>query len=323
MDEDKKRLELSKARITYLDNREKLLQQKVDKLGLILFDKINERFLKELETSQDGKVLNNSKNISKVAAINSIYDNFNKQYNTPVIKGFIGDIPGIGALNEKYFDNVTGGKTTVSRYKANKVVNEQLGLNDKGGLVPNGFTDKFIKDKAVVDSIKKKTLKAITKGQGFQQLRQELQETIKGTEGQPLSGSLHQYYRNNAYDTLTKVDRLYSDVMAKDLKLIYFYFSGGIIPTTRPFCRHNNGKIFNEIDFKKLTFKNLQIKYRPGIPDGKHSTWKPIIDLGGYGCRHTKDYIPTSLALRRKADLMDINTLTIVDIKLWKPKKAA
>jgi hypothetical protein len=319
MDEDKKRQELSKARINYLDNREKLLQQKVDKLGLILFDKINEKFLKELETSPDGKILNNSKNISKVAAINSVYNNFNKQYNTPVIKGFIGDLPEIGALNEKYFDNITGQKTTVSTYKAKKVVNEQLGLTDKGALVPNGFTDKFIKDKAVVDSIKKKTLQAITKGQGFQQLRQELQQTIKGTEGQPVSGALHQYYRNNAYDTLTKVDRLYSDEIAKDLKLIYFYFSGGVIPTTRPFCRHNNGKIFNSIDFAKLKYSNLKIGYRPGIPDGKHSTWKPVIDLGGYGCRHTKDYIPTRLALKRKADWANINSLNITDIKIYTP----
>ncbi len=322
MDEDKKRQELSKARLTYLDNREKLLQKRVDKLGLILFDKINKDFLNKLEISPDGKILNNAKNISSVAAINSIYDNFNKQNNIPVVKSFVNDLSGIGALNKNYFDNVTGLNTSVSEKQATKVVNEQLGLNDKGGLVANGFVDKFIKDKAVADTIKKKTLKAITSGKGFQQLRQELQETVKGTKGQPNSGALHQYYRNNAYDTLTKVDRLYSDNMAKDLKLIYFYFSGGIIPTTRPFCKHNNGKIFNSIDFKKLTFKNLQIKYRPGIPDGKHSTWKPVIDLGGYGCRHTKDYIPTKLALRRKADLMDINRLTITHIDLWKPKKA-
>ena len=323
MDGDKKRLELSKARITYLDNREKLLQQKVDKLGLILFDKINNDLLKKLETSPDGNILNNSANISKVAAINSLYSNFNKNYNTPVVKSFVNDLSGIGPLNEKYFNEVTKTNTSVSTYKAKKIVNEQLGLTDKGALIQNGFVDKFIKDPAVVNTIKKKTLQAITKGQGFQQLRKELQETVKGTQGQPNSGALHQYYRNNAYDTLTKVDRLYSDNMAKDLGLIYFYFSGGIIPTTRPFCRHNNGKIFNSIDFKKLTFKNLKLNYRPGIPDGKHSTWKSIIDLGGYGCRHTKDYIPTKLALRRSASIMDINTLTITHIDLWKPKKAA
>lgn len=320
--EDKKRQDLAKARLTYLDNREKLLQAKVDKLGIILFDKINQDFLNKLEKDENGKVLNNSRNIRAVTALNTIYNNFNKNYNTPVVKSFVKDVSGIGPLNEKYFDEVVGKTTAVSRYKAEKEINKQLGLNKDGTIIENGFVDKFIKSQEVVNSIKKKTLQAITNGKGFQELRQELKETVQGTEGKEFSGQLHQYYRNNAYDTLTKVDRLYSDKMAKDLKLLYFYWSGGVINTTRPMCRHNNGKIFNAIDVSNLKYSNLKIIYRSGVPDGKNSTWIPLADLGGYGCRHVKDYISTALALRRKADIIDINTLTIVKIPVYKPKAA-
>lgn len=315
MADDKKRQAISKARIEYLENREALLQSKVDKLGLALFDKINQNFLNQLELSDDGKVLSNGKNIRATSAINSIYKTFNQNYNIPVVKSFIGDMPGIGALNEKYFNEVVDRPTSVSRYRAETVVNNQLGITRKGELISGGFTEKFINSTEVLDAIKKKTLEGITQGKGFQELRKDLQETIQGVPKQN-NGKLHQYYRNNAYDTYTKVDRLYSDTMAKDLQLTYFYYSGGIINTTRHFCRECNGHIFNTTDFKKLRYNNLTQINRPGIPDGKHSTWVPLIDLGGYGCRHTKDYISTKFALKRLSEIFDLNKLLITPIKL-------
>lgn len=306
---DKKAKAASNARLTYLANREKLIQGKVDKLGLILFDRINENFLNSLELSDDGKLINNGKNIRQITALNAIYANFNKEYNVPVIQSFFNDLGAIGSLNEKYFDAVTKKQTKASRYKSEKIVNKQLGLTSKGELIKNGFADKFIKSNEVITTIKKKTLEAIVKGKGFQELRQELQETVQGTKGKEFSGVLHQYYRNNAYDTLTKVDRLYSDTMAKDLSLVYFFYSGGIINTTRPFCRECNGKIINGNKFNDLTFQSLKLKYQSGIPDGKHAVWDPLIDLGGYGCRHTKDYILTEVALNLPAQILNLNIL--------------
>lgn len=320
MADDKKRQQLAKARLEYLANREKLLQGKVDALGLKLFDQINEAFLKNLEVSEDGKILNNGKNIRATSAIDEIYRNFNKNFNTPVVKSFLNDISGIGPLNEKYFNEVMNQPTTVSRYRAETVVNNELGIDRKGIPIKDGFTDKFIRDQSVLKSIKEKTLQAITKGQGFQEFRQNLKETIQGVPKQN-NGKLHQYYRNNAYDTYSKVDRLYSDTMAKDLKLTYFYWSGGVIPTTRALCRHMNGKIVNAVDFKKMKFGNLKLIYRPGVPDGKHSTWKPLIDLGGYGCRHTKDYISTAVAMKRMSEMVSVNSITIAKIPLQNAKE--
>lgn len=312
------RQELSKARLQYLARREELLQKKVDSISLNLFDKINEKFLNSLELGPDGKVLNNANNIRAVAQIDSIYNTFNKQYNIPTIKTFIGDMPGIGQLNESYFNEVIGAPTAVSRYRAETVVNEQLGIKRDGTLIKGGFTEKFIQSKEVVNSIKEKTLQGITQGKGFQQLKNDLKETIRGVPKQN-TGKLHQYYRNNAYDTYSKVDRLYSDTMAKDLKLEYFYYSGGVIPTTRMFCRQLNGAIIKASDFKKLTFKNLKVSFlkqplRSGIPDGSHSTWKPLQDLGGYGCRHTKDYVSNSFALKKKDQIYNLNKLVISPI---------
>ena len=317
---ENKRQELSKARLEYLAKREELLQNKVDRLGLILFDKINEKFLNSLEVGPKGEVLNNANNIRAIAQIDSIYNSFNKGYNIPVIKSFIDDMPGIGMLNESYFNEVFEAPTAVSRYRAETIVNEQLGITRKGVPIKDGFTDKFIKSNEVVQAIKQKTLQGITQGKGFQQLRNDLKETIQGVPKQN-NGKLHQYYRNNAYDTYTKVDRLYSDNMAKDLKLNYFYWSGGVIPTTRALCRHMNGKLVNAVDFKKMKYSNLKLIYRPGVPDGKHSTWKPLIDLGGYGCRHTKDFVSNAYAQKHLKDLVSVNSLTISNIPLQNQKE--
>lgn len=314
MSDEKKRQELSKARQEYLANREQLLQKKVDSIALLLFDRLNEDLLKKLELSPDGTIKNNSKNINAVAAIESIYDNFNKKYNIPVIKSFIEDMPMIGSLNQQYFDHVAEKETKAQKKKADRIVNDQLGIDSTGNVIKGGFTDKFIKDPIVKDSIKQKTLEAISQGKGFQEFRKDLQQVVRGVPKQN-NGKLHQYYRNNAYDTYTKVDRTYSDSMAKDLKLNYFVWSGGVINTTRALCRHMNGKIVNAVDFAKMKFRNLKLEYRPGVPDGKHSTWRPLLDLGGYACRHTKDYVSTQYALAHSADIVSVNTLTISAIK--------
>lgn len=308
--DDRKRQLLAEARGSYLEKRELLLQKNVDKLGIKLFDQIFEKHLKDLKVDANGALEKSNANIAMVRDIDRIYNSFALNYNTPVIKSFVNDLSGIGALNEKYFDEVSQQPAAVSKQAADKIINQQLGIDSNGKPIKDGFVDKFARSTEVRDKIKQETLKAITQGKGFQQFRRDLRETIQGHPGKSATGSLHQYYRNNAYDTYSKVDRTYSDLIAKDLKLTFFYWSGGVINTTRALCRHMNAKIVNALDFKKLKYKDLKIIYRPGVPDGKHSTWVPLKDLGGYGCRHRKDYISTALAMKRQSEFVSVNSIS-------------
>lgn len=307
------RQQAAKLRQKYLDKREKLLQQKVDVLAIKLFDKVFNEYLSQLEQN-NGRLVYNNKNISAIVGLNKIFRQFILQDNIPVVRGFINDLKGITPLNETYFKTITNKQTAESAKKAAEEINKLLGVNSKGQIVKDGFTDKFIKDDNLLKKIKKETMKAITQKQGFQQFKENLKRTIEGETGKPLSGGLQQYYRGYAYDTFQKVDRVNAEVFAKDLGLIYFFWAGGKITTSRNMCIHANAKIFNSEQVKKMTFANLRTK-PVNYADGITKEWNPLMDLGMWNCRHRKDYISTESALKQKDRWGNVNEFLVIPIK--------
>lgn len=307
--------EAAELRQQYLDKREKLLINKVDALAVKLFDKVFNEYLSQLE-QEDGNIKNTKKNANYVAGLDKVYKQFNLKENVPVVRDFIKDLQGIAPLNEKYFNTVTDKPTEEATELATKEVNRQLGINDKGALVPNGFADKFIRDDQLIKSIKKETMRAISQKQGFLQFKQGLKRHIEGETGKPLSGGLQQYYRAYAYDTFQKVDRVNAEVFADKLGLIYFSWAGGKIGTSRNMCIYSNAKIFNSLQVKKMTFENLKPAYKEGIT----KEWVPLRDLGMHNCRHRKDFIPDEIAAKKRDKWGDVNVMLINPIADRNPR---
>lgn len=301
--------ELSALQDDYLAKREEILHGKVNSLAATLFEKVYNEYLIQLELN-DGKIIHNDRNISLVKGLDEIYNQFRNNENIKVIKGFTEDLQAIVPLNETYFTTLTQKNLDLQSEFVTKSIDSKLGLNEDGTIKKNGFTDKFIRDKSTIKAIKKTVTKSITNGEGFQELRVKLKETIQGKPNEPLSGKLQQYYRNFAYDTYIKVDRLSADMFAKDLSLRYFYYTGGIINTTRPMCEECNGMIIDSQEWKNLTYKSLLPEFRPGIPDGSNEDWNPLDDLGGYGCRHRKRYVLDSIALQNQSNIFKTSILT-------------
>lgn len=297
--------QLAALRAEYLEKREQLLIKKVDGLAIVLFEKVYESYLLNLQ-SQDDKILASDNNYNMVKGLDEIYNKFVKSQNIPVIKGFIKDLQGITPLNERYFEPIRQQGIKASSERVKKIVDKSLGITEDGGIKKDGFADKFIRDKMVLKAIKKETNKALTNNIGFQELRQNLKQLIVGEPELPTSGKLQQYYRNNAYDTFIKVDRLNQDLYAKDLGLRYFIWSGGIIPTSREMCRRCNAKIVDSNEFKLLKYDDILIECRDGLDE----SWEPMDDLGGFGCRHRKDYILTSVAERSPGRILNLSEIS-------------
>jgi hypothetical protein len=128
--------------------------------------------------------------------------------------------------------------------------------------------------------------------------------------GKPLSGGLQQYYRNYAYDTLMHVDRINAQTFADGLGLRFFYWSGGIIKTSRAICIKSNGMIFDSYELKKLKYTDLQPIYRDGLsPD-----WIPLKHLGYHACRHRKNFISDQEALKHKEKWFNLNSIVLNNV---------
>lgn len=307
--------QLSKLRAEYLRRREYLLIKKVDGLAVKLFDKVFTNYLKNLE-KVDGRLVYNDKNISLINGLTQIYNQFVISYNIPTISGFIDDLHGITPLNARYFEVLTQNSVKEVTKRVTATVNKRLGIDEKGRPKQGGFADKFIRDKTLLKKIQRNTTQALTNKTGFQEFRKNLTELIRGNPGQKLSGGLQQYYRNYAYDTFLKVDRLNQDVYANGLGLRYFFWSGGVIKTSRPLCVFCNGKIIDSNEFKRLKYEDITDKERPNgagelepFNSGLDETWVPMDDLGQYGCRHRKDYTLDSVAERLKGNIINISSL--------------
>ena len=297
--------QLSLLRAEYLQKREDLLHKKVNALGLKLWDKVFESYLKVLE-QENGKIVASEANINLINGLDSVYRNFILFDNIPVVKSFVQGVQGVVPLNEKYFKNIAQREISVTTEHAEAAVNRSLGVDNNGVIKQNGFTDKFLNDKKVLRKIKKDTMKALTQGKSFQDFRTELKTYIQGHPEIPNSGGLHQYYRNYAYDAYQKADRLAGDTFAKELSLRYFFYQGGLIKTSRPFCEHCNGKIIDSLKFRNLTKGDIKDDLQDGIPED----WNPMNDLGGYGCRHSKDWVVDSIAERYPTRVLNMGEIT-------------
>lgn len=305
--------ELSELRADYLAKREELLKGKVNTLSVKLFDKVFDGYLSALEQS-DGKLVLNERNINMVKGLDSIYKVFRDQDNIPLIQSMVSDLLKIVPLNERYFKNIAQRNINTTTERAVAVTNRSLGIDKTGAPVKNGFVDKFIRDESVLKKIKKQTIQAVTKGTSFQDFRQQLKKTIQGADDKAFSGVVQQYYRAYAYDTFQKVDRLNQDVFAKELKLRYFFWQGGLIKTSRPICEKCNGKLIDSIVWNNVKFEDIKISDDPekdmtrGMdPD----TWEPD-DLGGENCRHSKDYVSDSIAQRFSNKVMNLRDIVNV-----------
>lgn len=137
----------------------------------------------------------------------------------------------------------------------------------------------------------------------FAQFKQQATSLISRPEGISLKemrqllekdfgdkGILSTQFNRWTYDIYSQYDRVAGNEMRKTLGLKYAIYEGGEIETTRPFCDERNGKVYSEEEI--LSWANLDFKGKPDI------AYNPIIDCGGYNCRHKLRWISTELALK-------------------------
>lgn len=300
--------QLAALRMEYLAKRERLLAKKVDVLSIKLYDMVVNDYLTALQT-ENGTLLFNDSNLNLIQGVDRIYKVFNDTENIPVIKKFVVDIQKVVPLNERYFKNIAQRDISKTKEVATEAVNKRLGVNSSGEVIQGGFAQKFIEDAEIVKAIKKKTIRAISQGKSFVDFRIEMKKYIQGEPELARSGAVHQYYRNYAYDSYVQADRLAGDLFAEELDLRYFLYQGGIQNNSRNLCVACNNKIIDSLEWKELKYNSLKKQYREGLPNGKNGVWKPMLNLGGFGCKHVKHWLADSVVEAQEERIFDVKTL--------------
>lgn len=286
--------EIFKIKADWLDDRETILKRKVSSAEKKLYESIIDDFLDKIDTSE-GSIDASSKNIRLTQELDRIFEKFDTTVNKNLIDGYLSDITRATALNEKYFKLLDPGnkKFAPIRDNANRLALGRLGLTPKGNLIKGGFLDSFISDNRIKNQVKDIITRGVTGGSSYRQVKEDLKSYITGTE--EAKGALQANYRTFIYDTYQQVDRLVAGEYATQMKLKAFLYQGGKINTTRRFCCQRNGLVFTVDEAEQ--WRNLRF-------DGKNKNYNPLVDLGGYNCRHHIRYLSNTKAAKMRDDLM-------------------
>jgi len=276
--------EISKLKSELLDARENKIQRKLSIQQQSLYDSLLNDFVKVAKDKIEGKKVD----IYKLQA------ELKKQYalNFPeVMADVVKASESITNLNDRYFSTlVDSNRLGEIQDKTFAVINKTLGVTEAGKLITGGFIDKVIENKNVQKLFTKKVNAILDGSPDIVVMQTKLKEFITGSKES--TGLLERHYRTFASDLISNIDRTGSLVYANELDLQHFYYSGGVILSSRSFCKSKNGKVFTRAEAERWK-DSAFITDMYGTEVG---TYEPLIDMGGYGCRHRPDWITSDLA---------------------------
>lgn len=278
------RKEVSKIKSDHIDKRKKAIAGKIDLLQQNIYDKVSGQLVTLLNKKEKDVPVNT----------NQLQQTVKKEFNTAfpdVMKETIIASRSLTDLNSMYFSTIMdSNRLDEIRDQTKRAIDRKLGIDENGKIKQNGFVDKALSDPAVQKQFIKKVNQLVNSGADVQTVQEKLKEFIIG-KGQ-MSGFIQQYYSGFAGTLMNDIDRGNNLVYANKLELNYFYYSGGLILSSRPFCIDKNGKIISrEQSDKWAEDPRIKKMYGKDIKD-----YIPLKDFGGPNCLHGADFITNDMA---------------------------
>lgn len=241
----------------------KLLEKELTILVLLLVSKFE-------SDKKSRSLLLNSKNVG-LSALAPLFKDFNKKFQADFLKSIFIETLGFKADFDKYYKSLGFKKFT----KTHKDI-----VNINKALRP------YFTDFAGLEILRLDLQGTIVSGLASNITPNALSKTVK----KELSGKLQRYYQEHLWDELAQVERIENNFYAKELKLDWFIYEGGLIETSRDFCIKRNGKLFNRTDAKTWRFD-------PTLPQPETAdVYKPLVELGRFNCRHSLKWITDEMA---------------------------
>lgn len=288
-----------------LDAKEKAMSSQITEAQAKLYDDIIERLLIRLKGDE---IANTSMNVAQLSTIDKIWADFVKKEMVPIMEDYVVSLSSINELNKEYFSAFAKTKEIINQISEtiDKRTFNRLGVETNGTLTKNGYIESLIMDDTIKREVKKLTYKAIVSDKiTKQEYIASVKTLIKGTPD--INGALERHFETFAYDTFTQHDRDVSQQYAKRLGLKYARYAGGLVEDSRPFCVVRNNKVFTSEEISK--FGTSQDTYggytnkAEGKFRGKPNEYDPVLDCGGYRCRHTLNFISYERAKELRPDL--------------------
>lgn len=303
--------EILKRKQDFIDAQRGRMEETVIKLQSDLLSDIVAQMIPELDV-KNGLIQDTSKNYRLISQLDKTYKLFQVSSSGVIIAQVIGTTEKITQLSNDYFNtllfkegipltNILSENFNKITESANKLTNLRLGL-DGGKLVRGGFLKSFFDSNTLGTDLKQITSHAVTSNMDMKDYVKMLNDKIIGT--QKTTGGLERQYQRYAYDVYQQYDAAYNQKLGNEFGFSYFIYQGGIIRDSREFCVEHNNKVYSIDETKDwCDWVSPTTGEKPTYMC--YEGYDPLIDRGGYNCRHALGWIGDELAFQLRPDLKE------------------
>ena len=288
----------------YLDARQRARLKDLGVLESLLVARMVEELSGELEETEDGRIKSRKGSVSIGKSIDRVFDLVEEQGLPNLLAKSVKDIRGTLDFNARYYQKLTTPKKDSYadiRKAVDAVMRRRLGLDKDYAVNPKGYLGAIGKTERAREEVKKMVAKAVAAGIPMAKLKKALRVKVTGTKDTP--GVLERNLGGFVLDAYQVADAVTNREFAKRLDLKYFIYSGGLIETSREFCRKRNGKVFTTEEAEKWDEDSTLPKTKEERDSGVVADYNPLEDRGRWNCRHRILYIPEEEAFRRRPEL--------------------
>lgn len=252
-----------------------------DLLALILLEVVP-----SLQTDADGLLIANEYNYRKLNNIDKTLSEFTAVFTDKTLKPLAVEMLGVTTLSLNYFKEMGFKQATLDKIAKNlDFLHQRIGLDKKGKIIAGSYIDRLGKMQAVKDNIASYINNAIAQKSGKTSFVKGFKELLVTNKGH--NGAMTRYMKTYVHDTIYQLKRSNDDYMATQLELNNAIYQGTVIDTTRDFCASRVGNVYTREEIE--SWKTLDYSYFP-------PNYDPVVDLGGYNCRHWLDWISDEYA---------------------------
>lgn len=288
----------------YLDQRQRARLKDMSALERLLVVRLISELTQDLEEGPDGRIRSRRGSVTIGKTIDSVFDGVEKEGLPSLMGKMVADLRGTMDFNARYYQKLTSPKPDSYadiRKAVDAVMRRRLGLDPEYKVNPKGYLGELGRNKKAREEVKKLVAKAVAAGVPMAKLKKALAVKVAGTKRTP--GVIERNLGGFVLDAYQVADAVTNREFAKRLDLKYFIYSGGLIETSREFCRKRNGKVFTTEEAEKWDEDATLPRTKEERDSGVVADYNPLEDRGRWQCRHRILYIPYEEAVRRRPDL--------------------
>lgn len=299
----------------YIDLQRGKLEESVVKLQSKLLDDIVTSLIPELDI-KDGIIQDTPKNYRLISVLDKTFKDFQTVSTSIMSTQIIKSTSQIAELSKDFFSISLSGNLPARFDKivstTDKLINLKIGL-DGGKMTRGGFLQSFFDSNTIGTDLKQMTSKAVTSNLDKDIYVKQLRDMIEGVPKTVVkdgikttvqTGALERQYQRYAYDLYQQYDAAYNLVLGNEFGFNYFIYQGGLVKDSREFCVEHNNKVYSKDE--ALTWGEWKSPTTGETPS--YLGWPgydPLIDRGGFNCRHSLGWIADDLAFAMRPDLKE------------------